>query len=186
MALGLSASPPSDGKPYTSCQVNTFAQVVAQRRLPLLNGVNAKLRSRSLPTSHEAACPWRARFPVRHHRSRAPRYSEPSMVETKTKPRARASMRTSPPEPLLSSRDCEAVMAMCKRVTKQQPKMWGPARRLWSYTYRYGVATQATQSYWLRSPGKELVATSSRRPLCNTDEKREITGWSSASCRVAG
>ena len=34
--------------------------------------------------------------------------------------------------------DCKAVMAMCKRVTKQQPKMWGPSMVGYgSYTYRY-------------------------------------------------
>ena len=34
--------------------------------------------------------------------------------------------------------DCKAIMAMCKRVTKQQPKMWGPSIVGYgSYTYRY-------------------------------------------------
>ena len=34
--------------------------------------------------------------------------------------------------------DCKAIMAMCKRVTKQQPKMWGPSIvGFGSYTYRY-------------------------------------------------
>jgi hypothetical protein len=34
--------------------------------------------------------------------------------------------------------DCKAIMVMCKRVTKQQPKMWGPSIVGYgSYTYRY-------------------------------------------------
>ncbi len=34
--------------------------------------------------------------------------------------------------------DCKAIMAMCKRATKQQPKMWGPSIVGYgSYTYRY-------------------------------------------------
>ena len=34
--------------------------------------------------------------------------------------------------------DCKAIMAMCKRVTKQQPRMWGPSIVGYgSYIYRY-------------------------------------------------
>ena len=34
--------------------------------------------------------------------------------------------------------DCKAIMAMCKRITKQQPRMWGPSMVGYgSYTYRY-------------------------------------------------
>ena len=34
--------------------------------------------------------------------------------------------------------DCKAVMAICKRVTKQQPRMWGPSIVGYgSYKYRY-------------------------------------------------
>lgn len=61
------------------------------------------------------------------------------MAETKTKPTG-ASV-----EKYLASRaspeqlaDCKAIMAMCKRVTRQQPKMWGPSIVGYgSYTYRY-------------------------------------------------
>ena len=61
------------------------------------------------------------------------------MAETKTKPTG-ASI-----DEYLSSRasheqltDCKAVMAMCKRVTKQPPKMWGPSIVGYgSYAYRY-------------------------------------------------
>ena len=34
--------------------------------------------------------------------------------------------------------DCKAIMAICKRVTKQQPKMWGPSIVGYgSFKYRY-------------------------------------------------
>jgi hypothetical protein len=34
--------------------------------------------------------------------------------------------------------DCKAIMAICKRVTKQQPRMWGPSIVGYgSYTYKY-------------------------------------------------
>ena len=61
------------------------------------------------------------------------------MAETKTKPTG-ASVdaylaSSASPEQLA---DCKAIMAMCKRVTKQQPKMWGPSIVGYgSYTYRY-------------------------------------------------
>jgi hypothetical protein len=61
------------------------------------------------------------------------------MAETKTKPTgasvdAYLASKASP-EQLV---DCKAIMAMCKRVTKQQPKMWGPSIVGYgSYTYRY-------------------------------------------------
>ena len=61
------------------------------------------------------------------------------MAETKTKPTG-ASV-----DAYLASRasleqlaDCKVLMAMCERVTKQQPKMWGPSIVGYgSYTYRY-------------------------------------------------
>lgn len=61
------------------------------------------------------------------------------MAETKTKPTAASvdaylASRASP-EQLI---DCQALMAICKRVTKQSPKMWGPSIVGYgSYTYRY-------------------------------------------------
>jgi hypothetical protein len=62
-----------------------------------------------------------------------------SMAETKTKPTA-ASV-----DAYLASRatpgqlaDCKAIMAICRRVTKQPPKMWGPSIvGFGSYTYKY-------------------------------------------------
>ncbi len=61
------------------------------------------------------------------------------MAETKTRPSG-ASVDAylaskANPEQLA---DCQAIMAMCKRVTKQQPYMWGPTIVGYgSYTYRY-------------------------------------------------
>lgn len=61
------------------------------------------------------------------------------MAETKTKPTgasvdAYLASRASPGQ----LADCKAIMAMCKRLTKQQPYMWGPSIVGYgSYTYRY-------------------------------------------------
>ena len=61
------------------------------------------------------------------------------MAETKTKPTgasidAYLASRASPEQ----LADCKAIMAMCTRVTKQQPHMWGPSIvGFGSYTYRY-------------------------------------------------
>lgn len=82
------------------------------------------------------------------------------MAETKTKPtgasidaylKSRAS-----PEQLA---DCKAIMAMCKRVTKKPPKMWGPSIIGYgSYTYRYESGHSGTccvVGFAIR--GKDLV-----------------------------
>lgn len=61
------------------------------------------------------------------------------MTEAKTKPTrssvdAYLAARANPEQ----RADCKAVMAMCKRVTKQKPRMWGPSIVGYgSYTYRY-------------------------------------------------
>ena len=61
------------------------------------------------------------------------------MAETKTKPTgasvdAYLASRASPEQ----LADCKAIMAMCKRVTKQRPKMWGPTMVGYgSYAYKY-------------------------------------------------
>lgn len=61
------------------------------------------------------------------------------MAENKTKPTgasvdAYLASRASPEQ----LADCKAIMAMCRRATKQQPKMWGPSIVGYgSYTYRY-------------------------------------------------
>ena len=82
------------------------------------------------------------------------------MAETKTKPTdasidAYLASRASPEQ--LS--DCKAIMAMCKRVTKQQPKMWGPSivgYGSYTYTYESGHSGQACLAgFAIR--GKELV-----------------------------
>ncbi|HVJ61772.1 MAG TPA: DUF1801 domain-containing protein [Tahibacter sp.] len=82
------------------------------------------------------------------------------MAETKTKP-TDASI-----DDYLASRasldqlaDCKALMAICKRVTKQSPKMWGPSIVGYgSYTYRYDSGHSGTMcivGFAIR--GKELV-----------------------------
>ena len=82
------------------------------------------------------------------------------MAELKTKPTDASideylASRASP-EQLV---DCKAIMAMCKRITKQQPKMWGPSIVGYgSYAYRYesGHSGQACLTgFAIR--GKELV-----------------------------
>ena len=61
------------------------------------------------------------------------------MAETKTKPTgasvdAYLASRANPEQ----MADCKAIMAICRRVTKRQPKMWGPSIVGYgSYTYRY-------------------------------------------------
>jgi hypothetical protein len=61
------------------------------------------------------------------------------MAESKTKPTgasvdAYLASKASPEQ----LADCKAIMAMCRRVTKQQPKMWGPSIVGYgSYSYRY-------------------------------------------------
>jgi Domain of unknown function (DU1801) len=82
------------------------------------------------------------------------------MPEAKTKPgsasiddylAARAS-----PEQLV---DCKAIMAMCRRVTKAQPKMWGPSivgYGSYKYTYESGHSGEACLvGFAVR--GRELV-----------------------------
>ena len=82
------------------------------------------------------------------------------MTETKTKPTG-ASV-----DAYLASRasaeqlaDCKSIMAMCKRVTKQQPMMWGPSivgYGSYTYTYESGHSGDACLvGFAIR--GKELV-----------------------------
>ena len=82
------------------------------------------------------------------------------MAETKTKPTGASvdeylASRASPEQ----LADCKAIMAICKRVTKQQPTMWGPSMVGYgSYTYRYesGHSGEAfLTGFAVR--GKELV-----------------------------
>lgn len=61
------------------------------------------------------------------------------MPKTKTKPTgasvdAYLASRASPEQ----LADCRVIMAICRRVTKQQPRMWGPSMVGYgAYTYRY-------------------------------------------------
>ena len=82
------------------------------------------------------------------------------MAETKTKPTDASideylASRASPEQ----LADCKAIMAMCKRATKQQPKMWGPSivgYGSYTYTYESGHSGQACLAgFAIR--GKELV-----------------------------
>ena len=82
------------------------------------------------------------------------------MAETKTKPTGVSvddylASRASP-EQLV---DCKAIMAICKRVTKQPPRMWGPSivgYGSYSYTYDSGHSGEAAQvGFAVR--GRELV-----------------------------
>ena len=55
--------------------------------------------------------------------------------------------------------DCKAIMAMCKRVTKAQPRMWGPSivgYGSFTYTYASGHSGEtALAAFAVR--GKDLV-----------------------------
>ena len=82
------------------------------------------------------------------------------MAETKTRPTGASidkylASRASPEQ----LADCKAIMAICERVTKQQPRMWGPSIVGYgSYTYRYesGHSGQASLTgFAIR--GRELV-----------------------------
>jgi hypothetical protein len=82
------------------------------------------------------------------------------MPQTKTKPTgdsvaAYLASRASPQQ----LADCKALMAMCRRVTKQQPRMWGPSIVGYgSYTYRYESGRSGTAclaGFAIR--GRELV-----------------------------
>jgi hypothetical protein len=55
--------------------------------------------------------------------------------------------------------DCKAIMAMCKRVTKQPPRMWGPSivgYGSYTYTYESGHSGDACLTGFAVR-GKELV-----------------------------
>ena len=82
------------------------------------------------------------------------------MAETKTKPTgasvdAYLASRASPEQ----LTDCKAIMAMCKRVTKQQPRMWGPSivgYGSYRYTYESGRSGEMPlAAFAIR--GKQLV-----------------------------
>ena len=82
------------------------------------------------------------------------------MAETKTKPTdasidAYLASRASPEQ----LTDCKAIMAMCERVTQQQPTMWGPSivgYGSYTYTYESGHSGQACLAgFAIR--GRELV-----------------------------
>jgi hypothetical protein len=61
------------------------------------------------------------------------------MAKTKTKPtRASVGAYLASKASREQLKDCKSIMAMCKRLTKQRPTMWGPSIVGYgSYTYRY-------------------------------------------------
>jgi|SRR5688572_5882633 len=82
------------------------------------------------------------------------------MAETRTKPTgasvdAYLASRANPEQ----LADCKAIMAMCQRVTKQQPRMWGPSivgYGSFTYTYESGHSGDACLAgFAIR--GRELV-----------------------------
>ena len=82
------------------------------------------------------------------------------MAENKTGPTgasvdAYLASRASPAQRV----DCEALMALCRRVTGQEPYMWGPSIVGYgSYTYRYASGHSGTApvaGFAIR--GRELV-----------------------------
>ena len=82
------------------------------------------------------------------------------MAETKTTP------TTASVDAYLASRaspeqlaDCKAIMAICKRVTRQPPKMWGPSivgYGSYKYTYESGHSGEACLTGFAVR-GRELV-----------------------------
>ena len=82
------------------------------------------------------------------------------MAETKTKPTGvgvdEYLASKASPEQLA---DCKALMAICRRVTKEAPKMWGPSIVGYgSYTYQYDTGRSGDMcltGFAVR--GKELV-----------------------------
>jgi hypothetical protein len=82
------------------------------------------------------------------------------MAETKTRPTgasvsAYLASRASPEQ----LTDCKAIMAMCQRVTKQQPRMWGPSivgYGSYRYTYESGHSGESCLAAFAVR-GRELV-----------------------------
>ena len=82
------------------------------------------------------------------------------MAELKTKPTgasidAYLASRASPEQ----LKDVKAIMAMCKRVTKQRPKMWGPSIVGYGkYSYKYESGHSGEMALvGLAVRGKDLV-----------------------------
>lgn len=82
------------------------------------------------------------------------------MAETKTKPTSQSveaylASRASPEQ----LTNCQAIMTICQRVTKQSPSMWGPSIvGFGTYTYRYESGHSGTAPLvGLAIRGRELV-----------------------------
>ena len=95
------------------------------------------------------------------------------MAETKTKPTGASvaeylASRASPEQ----LADCKAIMAICKRVTKQQPRMWGPSivgYGSYTYTYESGHSGDACLAGFAVR-GRDLVV----YLIADTPEQREL------------
>ena len=93
------------------------------------------------------------------------------MAETKTRPTGASvdvylASRASPGQ----LADCKAIMAMCKRVTKQQPKMWGPSIiGFGTYHYKYDSGHEGDMPLAAFSPRKEAISIY----LCSGFKRRE-------------
>ena len=94
------------------------------------------------------------------------------MAKIKTKPTgasvdAYLASRASPEQ----LADCKRIMAMCKRITKQQPKMWGPSMvgyGSYSYTYESGHSGESCPAAFAVR-GRNLVV----YILAESSEQRE-------------
>jgi hypothetical protein len=113
------------------------------------------------------------------------------MAENKTKP-TDASV-----EDYIASRvneeqraDCKALMSIFKKITKQQPKMWGPSMVGYGscrYTYESG-RTGGCSSRALRYAGESSLSIlspkgESKKRYCPSWEN---TGWASLACTSSG
>src|SRR5688500_3346453 len=115
-------------------------------------------------------------------------------TKAKTQTNAKAKLKTKPTgksvQAYLASRanpeqlaDCKRIMAMCKRVTKQEPKMWGPSIvgcGSYTYTYESGRSGEASlASFAVR--GRDIVMylltdSSTQRALLEKLGKHSMVG----------
>ena len=122
---------------------------------------SVRTESNSTPVNTLVAPQPRSRVRRRtHHQPPHPANQESPMADTKTKPTGASvdeylASRASPEQ----LTDCRTIMAICKRITKQQPQMWGPSIVGYgSYTYKYesGHSGQACLTGFAVR-GRELV-----------------------------
>ena len=82
--------------------------------------------------------------------------------------------------------DCKVIMAICRRITKHQPKMWGPSIVGYgSFTYTYESGHSGTICSLLSlSAGRTWSSTCSRTPLSRWSAwpGSGSTRWESPAC----